>query len=417
MIDIDDETADLHDGGATNLKLNQSTASASMPCVLHTRVVTGVGGGPDKTILNSPRFLRPLGYRSLCAYMHPPDDPGFAVLRQRAAEAEAALIGVPDRGPLDWRVVRQLIRLCREQQVAIWHGHDYKSNALGLLARRFWPMKLVTTVHGWGVHGGRRRLYYRIDKLCLRRYDEVVCVSDTLREECLRAGVPQQRCQLIRNAIDTQEFRRQTTREDAKRRLGVPVDRFLLGAVGRLSGEKGFDLLIRAAHRLIREGRDLSLWIAGEGDMRQRLETLIGGFGCGQRIRLLGHMPDPKPFFEAMDAYVLSSIREGLPNVVLEAMAMHVPVLATRVAGVPSVLEDNCTGILMDCGSEDALLAGISRLLDDGMLREKLANAARATIESSFSFDERMCKMAGIYDRILNSHAERPEYQVRESTA
>ena len=84
-------------------------AELALPLVLHTRVVTGEGGGPEKTILNSPRFLRQLGYESICAYTHPPGDPGFDLLTQRAVRAEAPLESVPDRGPLDWQVVAALV--------------------------------------------------------------------------------------------------------------------------------------------------------------------------------------------------------------------------------------------------------------------------------------------------------------------
>src|SRR5437660_11805420 len=104
-------------------------SAAAVPVVLDARVVTGSGGGPEKTILNSPRFLLPLGYRMVCAYLHPPGDPGFEVLRQKAEQLQAPLESILDRGPWDWRVVTKLLALCRRERVAIWHGHDYKSNA------------------------------------------------------------------------------------------------------------------------------------------------------------------------------------------------------------------------------------------------------------------------------------------------
>src|SRR3954468_3699772 len=101
--------------------------------VLDARVVTGTGGGPDKTILNSPRFLEGTGYRMLCAYMHAPGDPGFEDLRRRAKHRRARLLSVQDRGALDWRVFTRMLALCRRERVAIWHGHDYKSDLLGLM--------------------------------------------------------------------------------------------------------------------------------------------------------------------------------------------------------------------------------------------------------------------------------------------
>src|SRR6516162_9574947 len=145
--------------------------SSTLPVVLDTRVVAGSGGGPDKTILNSPRFLTGAGYRMLCAYMHPPGDPGFEQLRQKALTAQAPLLSVADRGAWDWRVVVQFLRICRRERVEIWHGHDYKSNALGLLLRRLWPMRLVTTVHGWDKDTPRAQFYFTVDRLCLPYYE------------------------------------------------------------------------------------------------------------------------------------------------------------------------------------------------------------------------------------------------------
>src|SRR5262249_3426284 len=139
---------------------SRSNRAADEAVILHTRVVSGSGGGPDKTILNSPRFLAPAGYRTLCAYMHAPGDPGFERLRCRAQMWQAPRLSVADRGPWDWRVFGQLLRICRKERVSVWHGHDYKSDLLGLLLRPFWPMRLVTTVHGWGANPTRRTPLY-----------------------------------------------------------------------------------------------------------------------------------------------------------------------------------------------------------------------------------------------------------------
>lgn len=379
----------------------RETSVLSSPMVLHVRVVTGHGGGPEKTILNSPRFLRKLGYESKLAYLHPPGDPGIDALAARGRALEAEVLSVPDRGPLDLSVIRRLLTICRQEQVAIWHAHDYKSNLLGLLLRPFHRMRLVTTLHGWTNMSGRMPLYAKIDKWCLKYYQAAVCVSGDLVEECHRQRVQPERCHLVYNAIDTDEYRREHSLAEARRRLGAPETGLLIGAVGRLSPEKGFDLLIRAAAELRRGGRDLSLWIAGDGDARGDLTRLIDELGAGDYVRLLGHVPDPKLFFEAMDVYALSSIREGLPNVLLEAMALGAPVLATRVAGVPTLIEQDNSGCIVEPGSIAALVEGISRLLDDKFLRERLSAAARRRVETEFSFARRMEKVVAIYDEVL----------------
>jgi glycosyltransferase involved in cell wall biosynthesis len=390
--------------------LRRATADGrtSMPVALEVRVVRGSGGGPDKTILNSPRFLAAAGYETLCAYMHPPGDPGIEQLRAKAQRWQAPFLSIPDRGPLDWTVIPQLLGICRRKRVAIWHGHDYKSNALGLLLSRFWRMRLVTTVHGWVHYTKRTPLYFWIDRRCLPHYESVICVSEDLWQRCLECGVPQERCVLIENAIDTIEYSRSLPREEAKRRLGTPAGRFLLGAAGRLSAEKGLDVLVRSVHQLIEEGRDLELVIVGEGEEKNNLKALIAELGVGERVRLLGYRGDLKEVYQALDLFVLSSLREGLPNVLLEAMSLEVPVVATRIAGVPRLVRDGESGLLVEPGSPAALAAGIRQFGDDQILRERAGRAARRTIEAGYSFQVRMDKVRSIYDRLLGGPRAAP---------
>jgi glycosyltransferase involved in cell wall biosynthesis len=384
---------------------NEPSSSRVDPVVLHTRVVTGSGGGPDKTILNSPRHLVDFGYSAVCAYMRAPGDEGFAELQRRADGLDAQLVAVDDRGPLDMRVPRRLLQLCREHDVKIWHGHDYKSNAIGLLLRRFWPMQLVTTVHGW-VHNTRRTpLYYWIDRFSLRHYDHVVCVSDDLHQRCLEIGVPNDRCTLIENAIDVQSNRRDKSTEQAKQQLGLDVDRPLVGAVGRLSPEKGFDTLIKAIHQLRSEGLDVNLAIAGEGDQHEALRSLVDKLDLNKHVYLLGFQSNANDLYQASDVYALSSYREGLPNVVLEAMAMEVPVVATRVAGVPSIIKDGENGLIVAPGDVEQLTQGLARLLKSNDLRSRFAAAGRRTVEERFCFAKRMAKMRDIYDKVLSDEA------------
>ncbi len=369
--------------------------------VLETRVVRGSGGGPDKTILNSPRFLDGQGYRVVCAYMHPPDDPGFPALRKKAERWGATLLSVPDRGPFDPRVLLELLRICRRERVTIWHGHDYKSNLVGLLLRPFWKMRLITTVHGWVDH--RIQLYYWIDRFCLRYYERVICVSKDLYEQSLACGVPESRCILIENAVEITEFARTMSPSEARARLGENSIRPVIGAVGRLSAEKGFDVLIRAADQLLSVGHDFEVWIVGEGDQREPLQSLIDGFGRGERIRLLGYRTDPTEVYQAMDIYALSSLREGLPNVVLEAMALGLPVAATRIAGVPLLVQDGENGLIVEPGSVEELRNALGRLLADSDLCARLGREARATVEARYNFHARMEKIRGVFDELLNS--------------
>jgi len=371
--------------------------SDQRPFVLHTRIITGVGGGPEKTILNSPRFLQSHGIDSACLFMHPPGDDGFAEVESRAERAGAEVISVPDSGPIDFGAIRECIRVCRERNVTVWHGHDYKSNAIGLIVNRFHRMKLVTTVHGWVLQTKKTPLYYWVDRTSLRWYDRVICVSQDLFERCAATAIREDRLSLIQNAIVVEDYERTIPQAEAKARFGISSNRFLLGACGRLSPEKGFDLLIQAVRNVVAEGQDVGLLIAGEGPAHDELQTHIENAGLTDRVQLVGFLSDPRELFQAIDLFVLSSLREGLPNVVLEAMATGVPVLATRVAGIPAVMTHEQDGFIVDTGDVRQLEAGLRRCLDEDELRVRIAAGGKQKVVADLSFSRRMERIANVY--------------------
>ncbi|MBL8857674.1 MAG: glycosyltransferase family 4 protein [Planctomycetes bacterium] len=367
--------------------------------VLHARIVSGTGGGPEKTILNSPRHLVGTRYRALAAYLHAPGDAGIEILRERAAARECPFTALADAWPIDIGTLRALAELCRRENVRIWHGHDYKSNLYGILLAKLVDVRLVTTMHGWVKHTSRTPFYFAVDRWCLRRYEQVAAVSRDLFDAALAAGVAPERVVQIDNAIDTREFVRRAPANTSALRRAHP-ERLVIGAVGRLSNEKGFDILIEAVERCLVHGLDLELWIAGEGDQQQHLEARMRASKYHDRLRLLGFQKDTLALFEAFDVFALSSLREGLPNVVLEAMAMDVPVVATRCGGLSAFGRDEQDMLLVDVNSVAALERGIACLARDPELRTRLAHAARARIERELSFTARMQKMVALYDRL-----------------
>lgn len=370
-----------------------------MPTVLHLRTVTGRGGGPEKTLLTSPRFIG-AGYDLRLAYIRPAGDALYDLPR-RAADAGATLIDVPERHGFDPRTWRRLAEEIRHSQPDLLHAHDYKTNVLGVLLGRRFGLPVMTTLHGYGLGGGRLNWYYRIERWALRRMDRVVVVSDDLRQTALQLGVHPERCVLIENAIDTKEYSRTAGVDEARARLGLGCRSLLVGGVGRLCAEKGFDRLIQAVHELNRNRATAELVLIGEGDERCRLEAMIRDLGCEQTVRMLGYRADARDCYQAFDAFVLSSLREASPNVVLEAMAMEVPVVATRVAGVPKIIEDGVNGLLVEPDDIQGLAQALATLASDPGLRTRLARAARQTVESRYSFAIRMQKIRAVYDELL----------------
>ena len=359
--------------------------------VAHARIVSGTGGGPEKTILATPRALAGSRYRAFALYLHAPGDPGIEVLRERARERDCEFVALADRWHYDPRILKRIGEICRERGVRIWHGHDYKSNFFGVLLRRKLGLRLVSTMHGWVQPSWKTPLYFAIDRWSLRRYEQVMAVSQDLYDAALANGIARERLTLVENAIDTDEFRRRAPTS------GKP---FVIGAVGRLSEEKGFHLLIEACERLAAKGREFELRIAGEGAQRDALAAQIAASKFADRWKLLGFQKDTRALFEGFDLFALSSLREGLPNVVLEAMAMEVPVLATKCGGMQAFARDREDALLVEPGSVDELERGLETLLADAELRRTLARNARARIERDCSFAARIAKEAAVYARL-----------------
>lgn len=372
------------------------------PTVLHVRIVAGSGGGPDKTILRSPAHVDPAQVRVAAAYIHPKGDPGIEVIREHAARFGSPLWTIAESGAVDLRTVSAMLRLCREQRVAIWHGHDYKSNLLGLMLRRLHPMRLVTTAHGWTHDTVRTRLYYRIDNRCLPRYEQVIAVSPKIYDHCLRIGVPADRLTYIPNAIDVDEFTPRGLRGRARAELNVPLDEFAIGVVGRLSVEKGVDRAIRAMKQIMTSeaiAPHLRLHLIGDGPQRDRLVQLAAQLGLADRVVFHGWQRDTRRFYEMMDLLLLPSHTEGFPNVVLEAMAMGVPAAATDVGGVRELLDDQRCGLILS-QDETTWVPRLRELIAREEARTAFAQAAQRRVRQHYSFARRMQRVVRVYQRV-----------------
>ena len=306
-----------------------------------------------------------------------------------------------DKGPFDWRVVRDIVKLCRQHKIDLLQTHDYKSNAIGLVVRRFHRCALASMLHGWTDMSGRMPIYKRVDQWCLPHYESLICVSQDLVDECKRLKIPDKKIHLVHNAIDTKQFSRKLANDVAKATIGASADRILVGTVGRLSPEKGFLQLIDVINQLQQSSLAIDLWIAGEGPQRDELTHRIRELGMEDSVRLLGQLDDTRLFYQAMNMFVLNSFREGLPNVVLEAMAMETPVIATRIAGIPSLIRPSETGRLVEPDSPSDLAKSILEAIRDVEKTQAMVLGARSLIESEYAFEVRMQRIAYLYDRIL----------------
>jgi glycosyltransferase involved in cell wall biosynthesis len=271
-------------------------------------------------------------------------------------------------------VVRSLLRSVREVAPDVLHSHGYKSNILlGPLPRRLrGPM--LTTLHGWT---GARRFrtlwfYERLDQLSLRRIDSVVVVAHHMLELRALQGVPATRRHVIDNGIPPREVR---LADLAARGAGALPDALVefiiqqptLIAIGRLSHEKGFMLLLEAFARARAQATAAhQLLIVGEGPQRGLLANRIAALGLAGAVRLGGYVDGADRLLEQAAGFVMSSLTEGMPLVLLEAMQWRVPTLATSVGAIPELLDEGRRGRLVAPNDLAALTLGLQSMMSAG---------------------------------------------------
>ena len=224
--------------------------------------------------------------------------------------------------------------LLQEERPDVVHTHGFRPDLLeGRVARRV-DIPRVTTVHGFTALDLRTRLYRWLQLRAFRSFDGVVAVSAALARELAESGVPAERIHEIPNARPTRVLLHSPS--EARRELSVSPDAFHVGWIGRLSREKGPDVFLRSLSAL--SGRHAVASVVGDGPMAQELRLLAVELGLDGMVRWHGEVPDARKLMRAFDVVVLSSRTEGTPVVLMEAIDAGVPVIATRVGGVPDVI-------------------------------------------------------------------------------
>lgn len=261
----------------------------------------------------------------------------------------------------------------------IVHAHDSHALALGWIAARTTGARLVAT----------RRVDFTLRRAAFwGRADRVIAISDAVRAALLDAGVPERRIALVPSGIAPADLRALPPL-DPRPGLGLPAGTPIAITAGALEGHKDHATLVRAAALAAASRPDLHWVIAGQGSLRPRIEEIIASLGVGDRVHLLGSVPNAVRLVAASDLFVMSSSKEGLGTAVLDSMAVGVPVVGTAAGGIPEMLGDGA-GVLVPPGDPPALAAAVVRLLGDADLRAALAERGRRVAEL-FS-DERMAE-------------------------
>ena len=317
------------------------------------------------------------------------------------ANVEVRPLTVPARGYLRER--RELRRLLRSLAPDVVHSHGYHTDVVcGDVARRS-GAATVSTAHGFTRGSWRNRLYERFDRAALRHFHAVAAVSRPLASELRHAGVSADRLHVVPNAWSS--IATPLDRASARRELGLDRDVFVAGWVGRMSREKGLDTALDALSLL--GDVPMTLCVLGAGEERAREEARASSEGLGHRVHWAGLIPEAERYFLAFDVLVLSSRTEGVPMVVLEAMAAGVPVVATAVGGLPDVVTAR-EALLVPAEEPAALAAAIREVFVGRAAATDRARHARVRLDHEFAEEPWLRHYDDVYDAALAVARVRP---------
>jgi glycosyltransferase involved in cell wall biosynthesis len=299
---------------------------------------------------------------------------------------------IPESGAVDLAAWRRLRSIIAAEAPDVIETHAVKSHVLMRFERRN-IAKWVAFHHGYTTQDLKMRLYNRLNPWALRGADRIITVCGPFRDQLAAAGVPRDRISVIGNAIEASTLPLSAAPKNTRTAV----------AIGRLSAEKGHRYLLSAMAHLRRAHPELDarLVLVGDGPERGNLEKQAAELGLREHVRFAGHQTDPQPFYAQANVFVLPSLSEGSPLVLLEAMLARIPIVATTVGGIPETVTQEHSALLVPPEQPVALADAMSRVLTDEALASGLRRNAYAAVTSRHTPEAYCDTLLGIYNGLL----------------
>jgi glycosyltransferase involved in cell wall biosynthesis len=356
--------------------------------------------GPARNLLEFARLGRQVGVETVIGTFRRSGEDNLFIRTARAqgVQVEPLL----ERGAWDSSIPGELRDLAARVKPGVIQTHAVKSHFLTRRAALDEALPWVAFHHGYTWPTLKARLYNQFDRWSLRAASQVLTVSAPFREELVERGVPRERIIVIHNAIADGwglTGRQPEAGAATRGRFGIPADRKVVLIVGRLSREKDHLTLLDAVAKLP-AGANAHLVIVGEGPERPRIEERIARLKIADRVTLTGQVDSAEPLYGVASVAVLSSLSEGSPNALLEAMSAHVPVVATPVGGIPEIVTHGESARLVNPGDVPAMAEAMEMLLADAAVAARQVERAAAVIRERHSPLSRVERLAEIYRRL-----------------
>ena len=306
----------------------------------------------------------------------------------------------------------QMIGYMRREKIDVVHTHCSMPGILGRLAARLAGVPVIIhTIHGYHLHDRASRLlvslYSGAEKF-VGGFTHLMLSQNRTDMEVVRRGrfVAPERLHLIGNGIDLRRFRPLPRNPD-------PEGPITLLCTARLEPVKNHPMLFDAVRKVMESGRKVRLWLVGDGELKEDYARRCAAMGLAGAVEFLGYRNDIERLLAQTDIAVLASVKEGIPRAMLEAMAMKVPVVATRVVGTEETVADGETGFLVPLDDVEAMADRLGRLIDDPELRRRMGESGRRWVEAHFDEDVIVETLAGTYRQLLSSPGAIPAAMLR----
>ncbi|MGI6455197.1 MAG: glycosyltransferase [bacterium] len=363
--------------------------------------IDGNFGGVERFILSLATNLDPERYQPVII---PIAQDAELARMARAAGIRIILLPMPSRLAL-FSTASRLAEIARSEKATLIHTFGLRSNTLMTIAqprlRLPWVIRLPN-VSSTDYHNPLRgKASFWLNNLCIRRADALQVISPQLQTLVQQWKYPPKQIFLIPNGVDTSFYRPDPHYPDIRKQYAIPHDALLIGSVGRLDPIKGYDRLLHAFSRLSQQFPHAWLLLVGDGPQAQHLRQIASELGITPKVVFAGYQSDVRPFLQAMNLFICSSISEGVPNAVMEAMAMERPVISTRVGGVESIISHEQDGILIPSNQIEHLSQIISDLPGHPQKMHSLGTTARRKIEQEFSVTRMAERVQAMYDQLI----------------
>ena len=372
------------------------TVGAGRPARLLYLIVDLPVGGAEIHLLNLIKHLDRDRYSPtvLCIGNNGPI--GEEIAKEGVPVTELGLL----RKGGDPRIVKLLREFLRREKISLVHSHLYHANYYGRMAAFREGIPAVCTIHNtYARPKVHRRL---INRWLARRTARIIAVSGPVRDDIIRYdGVDPSKVVVIPNGVDPGTFDIPLTRVEAREKIGIPAEHFLIGTVGRLEEQKGLQYLVDAVRMLREDGKQAFLLVAGSGREEARLREQATRDGIEDAVFFVGTRRDVPELYRAMDVFALSSLWEGGPITLLEAMASGLPVVATPVGFVPEVVRDGVNGFIVPARDPVRLGIALWRVREDPVRAAQIGREGRETVRGRYTHRHLAEKVMVVYEEVL----------------